>query len=213
MDVDEGHTAAATPGSSTPGSSTAGPAVPSLAPEELARLVEGAADAIVVADPDGRIVLWNASATRLFGHEAERALGQSLDLIIPTPQRARHWEGYETVMATGQTRYGTQLLQVPALHADGSRLSIAFTVSLLTAADGRVTAIAAILRDETARFNEDRDLRRRLRELEAALATPAGEDGSRPAQGAPMADSPAVPTASRTRCPRAAIDSFGHVPT
>ncbi len=139
---------------------------------DLAQLVEQAADAIVVADTDGRIVSWNAAATRIFGHDAAHAVGQSLDLIIPEPQRGRHWDGYQRVMATGETRYGTELLQVPALHADGSRLSIAFTVTLLLDERGAVSAIAAIMRDETARFNADRDLRRRLRELEDAGRTP-----------------------------------------
>lgn len=133
---------------------------------DLHALVQAAGDAIIVADSEGRIVFWNPAAERLFGFTAAEALGSSLDLIIPERFRARHWAGYQTVMQTGQTRYGTQILRVPALHKDGQRLSIAFTVALLHAPDGHLSGIAAIVRDETARWQEEQTLRRRLAALE-----------------------------------------------
>ncbi|HVO93911.1 MAG TPA: PAS domain-containing protein [Terriglobales bacterium] len=129
-------------------------------------LVHAAADAIIAARADGTIVFWNPAATRLFGFSAEEALGQSLDLIIPERFRPRHWEGYREVMATGRTKYQSEVLRVPAQRKDGRPLSIAFTVSLLTPASGTGRVIAAIVRDETARWNEERELRRRLSELQ-----------------------------------------------
>jgi PAS domain S-box-containing protein len=132
---------------------------------ELAELVRRCADAVVLADPEGRITFWNDAAERVFGWTSRDAVGQTLDLIIPERQRRAHWDGYARVMASGETRYGDQLLRVPALHADGERRSIAFTVSLLTEG-GRVTGIAAVIRDETSRWADEQELRRRLRELE-----------------------------------------------
>lgn len=132
---------------------------------DLEAFAQGAADAIIAAGADGKIIFWNSAATRIFGFSAEEALGQSLDLIIPERFRMRHWEGYRQVMATGKTKYQTEVLRVPAQRRDGKTLSIAFTVTLLEApGGGRV--IAAIVRDETARWNEERELRRRLAELE-----------------------------------------------
>jgi PAS domain S-box-containing protein len=128
--------------------------------------VEAAGDAIIASAADGTIVLWNPAAARIFGFTAEEALGQSLDLIIPERLRKRHWEGYERAMRTGHSRYDTEVLRVPAAHKDGRRLSIAFTVALLRSADGKIEAIAAIMRDETARWEEERSLRKRLAELE-----------------------------------------------
>ena len=128
----------------------------------LAALVRDLADAVVLADRAGTIVFWNDAAERVFGWDAEHAVGRSLDLIIPERQRPRHWEGYERVMATGTSRYGTELLRVPALHADGERRSIAFTVSLLKDAEGAVTGIAAVIRDETDRWAEEQRLRSEL---------------------------------------------------
>ena len=136
-------------------------------PFDLEAFVKGAGDAIVAAGPDGSILLWNRAAERIFGYTEAEALGHSLDLIIPERLRNRHWEGYRKVMQTGETRYGTDVLRVPALHKDGQRLSIAFTVALLFSSTHEVQAIVAIIRDETSRWEEERALRQRIAELEA----------------------------------------------
>ena len=135
----------------------------------LADLVRGMADAVVIADADGTITFWNDAATRLFGWPAAEAIGESLDLIIPERLRDRHWTGYRSVMESGHTSYGDRLLEVPALHRDGRSLSIAFTVSLLRHAGSDVPyAIAAVLRDDTERWQERRRLRAQLAEVTGA---------------------------------------------
>lgn len=133
---------------------------------DLQQLVTTAGDAIVVADAKGHIVLWNAAAERIFGFTAGEAMGQTLDIIIPERLRQRHWDGYHKTMTTGQTRYGADVLRVPAVRKDGGALSIAFTVSMLYGADGKVTGIVSIIRDDTARWDEERALKKRVRELE-----------------------------------------------
>lgn len=132
------------------------------------QLVYGMGDAVIVSDAQGDIVLWNKAAERIFGYTEAEALGKRLDLITPERFRHRHWEGYEKSMETGTTRYGTQLLKVPALHKDGRTLSIAFTVTMLFDEAHRATGVAATIRDETERFHADRALRNRLSELESA---------------------------------------------
>lgn len=134
---------------------------------DLKTFMQAVGDAIIAAGPDGTILLWNRAAERIFGYTEEEALGHSLDLIIPERLRARHWEGYKRVMQTGETRYGTQVLRVPAVHKDGRSLSVAFTVGLLSSPKQEVQAIVAIMRDETSRWEEERALRQRLAELEA----------------------------------------------
>ena len=136
---------------------------------DFKQLVEGAGDAIMVCDAKGAITLWNRAAERIFGFTEAEALGQSLDMIIPQRQRQRHWDGYHKTMETGITKYGADLLRVPALHKDGHTLSIAFTVSMLFSESREVTGIVAIVRDETTRFAEERKLRARLQEAEATI--------------------------------------------
>jgi PAS domain S-box-containing protein len=137
---------------------------------DLNELVAAMGDAVVVTDAGGAITLWNPGAERIFGFSQSEALGRSLDLIIPERLRGRHWDGFHKTMQTGHTRYGTDLLRVPAVDKAGRALSIAFTVALLRSEDGKPAAIAAVIRDETSRFNEERSLRKRLAELEAQPA-------------------------------------------
>jgi PAS domain S-box-containing protein len=134
------------------------------------RIVDEAPDAIIYADRDGLIQLWNAGAEAMFGYESGEAIGQSLDLIIPDKLRPRHWDGYHRVMATGETRYGaTDLLAVPGLHKDGSRMSLEFSIAILRDDANQIMGIAAILRDVTKRWEQDRAAQQRIKELEAQV--------------------------------------------
>jgi len=133
---------------------------------DLSQLVDCIGDAIIVVDAHEKIVMWNPAATRIFGYTEAEALGNTLDLIVPERQRQRHNEGCRKTMDTGITRYGTSLLKVPALHQNGSMLSIAFTVGMLFDEHQKVSGIVATIRDETARFAEERALKKRISDLE-----------------------------------------------
>ncbi len=135
---------------------------------DLQQLVSVMGDAVVVCDTQGSITLWNPAAEYMFGFTEAEALGQSLDLIIPERLRQRHWEAYHKTMVTGQTRYGHDVLRVPAVNKAGSPMSISFTVALLNDANGQVIGIASVIRDETIKFQEERLMRKRLAELESA---------------------------------------------
>ena len=126
-----------------------------------------APDAIMFADRDGIIRLWNHGAERIFGCSSDQAIGQSLDLIIPEKLRERHWEGYNKTMATGETRYGTEMLAVPAMHQNGSRMSTEFSIVMLRDDDGKPLGVAAIMRDITERRQQEKELRDRLVEFES----------------------------------------------
>ena len=133
---------------------------------DLSQLIDCIGDAVIVADAHEKIVLWNAAATRIFGYSEEEALGNTLDLIVPERQRQKHNEGYSKSMETGTTRYGTSLLKVPARHKDGRTLSIAFTVGMLFDEKNQASGVAAVIRDETERFTEERALKKLLSDLE-----------------------------------------------
>jgi PAS domain S-box-containing protein len=134
-----------------------------LAPRIAQALLAMRSDAILAADRHGVIQLWNPGAERIFGFSAEEAVGRSLDIVIPESLRARHWEGWSRAIETGRSRYGAgELLSVPAVTAEGRRISVEFTIVMLHDTDGRVDGVAAILRDVTPRFEELRSLRREL---------------------------------------------------
>jgi PAS domain S-box-containing protein len=136
---------------------------------DLQAMVAAIGDAVVVSDREGRVVVWNPAAERIFGWTEAEAMGQRMDMIIPERLRQRHWEGFDKSMETGQTRYAHDVLRVPAVNKAGDAMSIAFTVFMLYGDDGKVTACGSVIRDETQRYAEDRELKRRLRELEAQV--------------------------------------------
>lgn len=151
--------------------------MPQLSPEQLAaRIVANSPDAILFADREGRIRLWNAGAEAIFGWRAEEVLGQSMDLIIPERLRQRHWSGWDRVMETGVTRYASgQLLAVPAMRKDGASLSIEFSIQLVRDDAGAILGPVAILRDVTERWKREKALGAELKELRARVAAkPAG---------------------------------------
>lgn len=135
------------------------------------QIVRENSDAIMLADHEGLVRLWNKGAEAMFGYSAAEAEGQSLDLIIPENLRGRHWDGYRKVMASGVTRYGTELLSAPGLRKDGSRLSLEFSMVIVHDENGAVLGTGAIIRDITARFQKEKALKERLKVLEG--------DGSR----------------------------------
>jgi PAS domain S-box-containing protein len=140
-------------------------------------IVDESPIAVVYGDGQGVIRLWNAGAEQMFGWSAAEAVGQSMDLIIPEKHRPKHWEGYDKVMKTGVTKYGRDLLAVPALTKDGRRLSIEFNIALLRGPDGAILGAAATIQDVTARWQRDKELRVRLAAAEAK-ASAASSPGS-----------------------------------
>jgi PAS domain S-box-containing protein len=128
-------------------------------------LVRKAPDAIIFADAKGLIAFWNEGAERIFGFSEAEALHQSLDIMIPEHLRERHWKGYAETMRTGKTRYGAgDVLAVPAVRKDGTRISVEFTILPFSDEAGQIIGVAAMLRDVTRRFEEMKALRKRVTE-------------------------------------------------
>ena len=132
------------------------------------QIVTEAHDAIIMADREGIIRLWNKGAELIFNFNPAEALGQSLHILIPENLRERHDQGYHKVMESGQSKYSYELLAVPALKKDASRISVEFTINLIRE-QGRILGAAAIIRDVSARWEAKRALKRHLSELEALV--------------------------------------------
>ena len=114
-------------------------------------LVRRATDAIIYADHEGVIRFWNAGAARTFGFTEQEA------------------QGFDRTMRTGESRYGAgDTLAVPAMRKDGARISVEFTIVPFRDDSGKMSGIAAILRDVSARFEQMKALQRELAELRAA---------------------------------------------
>ena len=135
------------------------------------QIIENSQDAILFADRDGIIYLWNSGAEEIFGYKKEEAKGKSLDLIVPEKLRQRHWEGYHMVMKTGKSRYGKELLKVPAIRKDGTGISVEFTIILVRNQRKEIMGTAAIIRDVTERWKQEKELKQKIKLLESKSAS------------------------------------------
>jgi PAS domain S-box-containing protein len=136
----------------------------------LRGLVSAAADAIVSADLDGRIVGWNPAAESIFGYTQQEALGQSLSLLMPEGQWDRHWLALEQMQASGQPALAGKRVETTGRHKDGHEFALELAAAPWTC-QGQ-TYVTAIARDLTERRQAEAQALRAHR-LEA-LGTLAG---------------------------------------
>jgi PAS domain S-box-containing protein len=141
-------------------------------------IVEQAADAIIFADRDGAIRVWNSGAESLFGYSAAEVAGNSLDVIIPERLRRAHWEGFRKAIKTGQTKYGNRVLTTRSMHKNGSKLYLDLSFALVKDEAGAVAGALAIGRDCTGRYASDSALRARVLELEQKLEVASKQTSS-----------------------------------
>jgi PAS domain S-box-containing protein len=141
-------------------------------------IVEQAPDAIIFADRDGIIRVWNRGAGIVFGYSAAEVLGASLDVIIPEQLRSAHWEGFRRAVDTSQTKYAGRVLTTRSVHKDGSKLYVDLSFGLVRDRDGAVAGALAIGRDCTARYSSDRALRAHVLELEKKLEAASKGSGA-----------------------------------
>jgi PAS domain S-box-containing protein len=135
-----------------------------------ALITRQAPDAMIFADREGIIRIWNPAAARIFGFSADAALGKDLNIIIPESLQESHWTGFDRALADGDTKYRGQSLPTKAVRADGSQIYVELSFAIIHAEDGAVIGALAHARDITARFERERESRRRLRELEQQVA-------------------------------------------
>ena len=110
-------------------------------------IADQASDAIISADRDGAIRVWNRGAETIFGYSAAEVVGKSLDVIIPERLRSAHWEGFRKAMDTGRTKLGGRILTTRSVHKDGSKLYVDLSFGLVRDLTGALTCAFAINRD------------------------------------------------------------------
>lgn len=134
-----------------------------------AALVEHLADAVIFADRDGLIQLWNPGAQAVFGYSSDEVLGRRLDVIVPERLRAGHWAAFDAAIETGKMKHGRESMTTRSMHKDGSDLYLDLSFALVKGTNGRVLGAVAVARDITKRFRAEKESRRRLAELEAQV--------------------------------------------
>lgn len=135
-------------------------------------IIEQAPDPLIFADLEGVIRVWNAAAAQLFGHSAQEAIGQTLDLIIPERFRDQHWTGFDRALTEGDTKYRGQLLTTRSVRKDGTTIYLELAFAILKGLEGNVLGALAQARDVTERFERERAARQAGQQAAQAPASP-----------------------------------------
>ena len=137
---------------------------------EASHLIEQMADAVVFADNEGVIRLWNAGAERVFGHSADSAIGQSLELIVPGRFLGAHEDARRHAVEARRLHRGERPLTVASTRADGSKdgveIYVELSLTLVLNHRNQPVGTLAVIRDITERYRQELQLRLRISELE-----------------------------------------------
>lgn len=122
-------------------------------------------EAMIFADLEGIIQIWNPGAEFIFGHTSIEAVGESLNLIIPEHLRKAHWDGFHQAVGRGSTTHGRRSIITRSLHKSGEQLYVDMSFAIVNNQAGETIGSTAVARNATARHLEDKSLRRQLAEL------------------------------------------------
>ncbi len=131
--------------------------------ELFRQVVEAAPNAMVMADRDGRIVLVNAQAEKLFGYVRDELVGNSVDMLVPERFRSAHPEYRRMYYGNLSSRPMGTGRDLFALRKDGSEVLVEIGLNPVTTAE-EVFVLAAIV-DITERKRAEQELIRRTEEL------------------------------------------------
>ncbi len=120
-------------------------------------IVDGALDAVVTMDSEGKITWWNPQATAMFGWKREEAVGRKVsELIIPLPHREAHEAGIWRFLKEGELGILGKRIEITALHRDGREVPIELTVSHCKTGDAWM--FSGFMRDISERKRAEREL-------------------------------------------------------
>jgi PAS domain S-box-containing protein len=128
-------------------------------------VLEISADAIISANENQQITLFNQGAEAIFGYKSEEVIGKNLEILLPQRFRKTHCAQVEGFSNSAVHMQGLKVSRtVPGLRKDGTEFPLDASISKLHSKGGDI--YTAILRDVTERRRSDETLKRAHDELE-----------------------------------------------
>ncbi len=131
-------------------------------------LLESAPDAIVIVDAQGRMVLVNTQAEKMFGYGRDELLGQRVELLLPDALRARHVAHRERYQASPSTRPMGIGMDLSGRRRDGSEFPVEISLSPMQTDEGLL--VTSVIRDISGRKEVEARIRALNEDLERRVA-------------------------------------------
>ncbi len=124
--------------------------------ERLRSIIDGALDAVVTIDADGRVTGWNAQAAALFGWAHDEIIGHTLaSTIIPPAYREAHEKGLRQFLITGEGPVLNRRIEITALRRDGSEFPVELAIT--PTAVNNTYHFSAFIRDISERRRSEKE--------------------------------------------------------
>lgn len=129
-------------------------------------VAQSAPDAIISANGKGKIIFWNASASRIFGYAVHEVIGKPVTILMPERYRALHSKGMQRLQDTGEQRHIGTIVELHGLHKSGREFPIELSLSMWSGENDE-QFFNGIIRDISERKEAEHKLRSYADELEA----------------------------------------------
>lgn len=134
-----------------------------LISERLNLIFEAMSNALVMGDSEGKIILVNREAERMFGYTRDELLGKGLEVLLPKRYRAAHPGKMKSFFVTPFSRHFASEANLYAMRKNGEEFPIEMGLTPVKTDDGFV-GLATVI-DISERKANEKIIQEQMREL------------------------------------------------
>ncbi len=135
--------------------------------EQFRSVAEAAAEAVIIANPEGKIIFWNKAAQDIFGYRVREVIGRSPVFLMPERFRKAFHAGMENWKTTGVAPLAGERTVFTGLKKDGHEFPCAISYSTWEAGGKRYSSV--VIRDITELMRAEKEIKESYARLQRIL--------------------------------------------